>query len=407
MVELNMLVVLSVAAFVAYLSKTVTRRAGMPVVTGYVVTGVILGISLLNVFDTKALDRLDIINDFALGIIGFTIGAELRRDVFQRLGRSILLIAMMESFAAFFLVTLSMFALVPSKPYLALILGSVASATAPAATVHVIHQYKAKGPLTSTILAVVGIDDAFALIIFAFASAVAKSMIVAEHISFLHILLSPVFEVGLSVILGVASGSLFSILFKNVRYPDDLLLGTAAFLLAVLGLSRQYHLSGLLAAMAFGSTVSNAHVMLTNRSLKLLENVSPLLFAYFFIFAGSHLDVGLLPRIGVMGLIYLVVRAAGKMGGASLGAVVGKASNLVKRFVGFALLPQVGVAVALAIMVKKEFDVEKFGPQGTELAALVINILLFTTLITEVVGPLLTKMALTKAGERETSREGA
>lgn len=398
--EQNVLITLAVAAFVAYFVRRFTGKIGLPIVTGYVIVGVLLGISLLKVFRPEVLDRLDVINDFALGIIGFTIGSELRREVFQKLGRSIILIALFESIAAFILVTTSMYLLDPTRFYQALILGSVASATAPAATVHVIRQYKAQGPLASTIMAVVGIDDAFALIIFVFASVVAKGMLSAEQISILRIFMAPLVEIVLSIGVGVICGFIFSWLFKKVRYPDELLLGIAAFILLILGIAHQFHLSGLLSAMTFGCVVSNMQSMLTNRSMKILENISPLLYAFFFIFAGSHLNVSLLPAIGLTGLVYLVVRALGKIGGASLGAVVGKAPRTVKKYIGFALIPQVGVAIALAMMVRKEFG-HDFGDRGAALASLVINVLLFTTIVTEVAGPLLTKHALTKSGERQ------
>lgn len=398
--ELNTLLYLAYAAIVAFFIKRLTGKIGIPIVTGYVIIGVIMGVSLLRIFHIEALDRLDIVNDFALGIIGFTIGSELRREVFVKLGKSIILIALFESTLTFLVVTMSIYLLDPSKPYQAFILGAVASATAPAATVYIIQQYKAKGPLSSTILAVVGIDDAFALIIFVFAAALSKGLLKTEHISLLSILLPSMLEILLSLVLGSVLGFGFIWLFRKVRYPDDLLLGTGAFVLFLLGFSQQYHLSGLLSTMTFGAVVSNMNPMLTNRSSKILENVSPLLFAFFFIFAGAHLDVGLLPQIGFVGLVYLVARITGKVGGARLGAIVGKAPSVVKKFVGFSLIPQVGVALALAIIVRKEFGSDLYGESGRLLASIVINVLLFTTVITEIVGPLLTKYALTKAGER-------
>ncbi|MBN2030444.1 cation:proton antiporter [bacterium] len=398
--ELNTLIYLACAAIVAFCVKRLTGKIGIPIVTGYVIVGVIMGISLLRIFHTESLDRLDIVNDFALGIIGFTIGSELRREIFVRLGKSIILIALFESTLSFLVVTVSIFLLDPSKVYQAFILGAVASATAPAATVYIIQQYKAKGPLSSTILAVVGIDDAFALIIFVFAAALSKGLLKAEHVSLLSILLPSILEILLSLVSGGLLGFGFIWLFQKVRYPDDLLLGTGAFVLFLLGFSQQFHLSGLLSTMTFGAVVSNLNPMLTNRSSKVLENVSPLLFAFFFIFAGAHLDVGLLPQIGVVGLVYLVARIAGKIGGARLGATIGRAPSVVKKYAGFSLIPQVGVALALAIIVRKEFGSGDFGEPGRLLASVVINVLLFTTIITEIVGPLLTKYALTKAGER-------
>lgn len=399
--QLNTLLYLAIASIVAFFAKRGTSKIGLPIVTGYVISGVILGISVLKIFHLEILDRLDIVNDFALGIIGFTIGSELRKSVFKQLGKSIILIALFESVGAFIIVSVSIYIMDPSKIYQALIMGAVSSATAPAATVYVIQQYKAKGPLTSTILAVVGIDDAFALIIFVFASIVAKNMMMATHMSIVSVIAAPVVEILSAISLGLVSSIVYVLLFRKVRFPDELLLGLSGFLLFTLGIAHQFHLSSLLAAMSFGVGVTNMNAMLTNRSTKIAETLSPLFFAYFFIFAGAHLNIGLFPKIGFMGLIYLLARIIGKVGGASLGAIVGKAQHTVRKYIGFSLVPQVGVAIALAIVVKKEFGGGDFGEAGTNLAVLVINILLFTTIITEVLGPVLTKWALTKAGERQ------
>ena len=397
--HLNSLVLLSIAAIVAYFVKKGSGRLGMPIVTGYVLVGVALGMSLLKVYTLDSLEHLEMVNDLALGIIGFTIGSELRHDVFKKLGKAIFWIATLEAFMAFALVFGVLMLISPDKPYLALILGAVASATAPAATVYVIQQYKAKGPLTSTIMAVVGIDDAIALTIFVFASTITKGLMSAEHISILSIIFVPMIEIMGSVVVGVLLGLLFVWLFRKVRFPDDLVLGCAAFILANLGIAEMLHFSGLLAVMAFGAVVTNMNVMLANRGMKVLESFSPLLFAYFFIFGGAHLDVSLFPTVGGLGLIYLLVRATGKIGGASLGAWIGKAPKSVRKFVGLSLIPQVGVAIALAIMVRKEFGTPEYGEAGEYLSVVVINILLFTTIITEIVGPLLTKWALKRAGE--------
>jgi len=399
---MNTLIYLALAAIIAYGSKKLTEKVGVPTVTGYVITGVLLGSSLFGLFKVQVLDHLDIVNDFALGLIGFMIGSELKKSVFQQLGKSIIIIALFESVFAFIVVSAAIYALDPGKLYQALILGSVASATAPAATVYVIQQYKAKGPLTSTILAVVGIDDAFALIIFVFASLFVKGILSAQDISLLATILIPLKEISLSILLGVAAGLLLNFLFRKVRQADDLLLGAVAFILLQLGLAKMIQLSGLLAVMSFGVTLTNTNEGLTHRLSKLVENFSPLLFAYFFIFAGAHLDIYLLPQIGIMGLVYLISRTIGKVSGASLGALVGQAPAVVKKYIGFALIPQVGVALAMAIMVRKEFGGGEYGEPGIAMATLVINILLFTTIITEIVGPLLTKYALLKAGERES-----
>jgi Kef-type K+ transport system membrane component KefB len=234
-----------------------------------------------------------------------------------------------------------------------------------------------------------------------FVSAVVKGMLKSQNVPLFHTLMMPALEICLSIIVGTAVGIVFVYIFRKIRYSDDLLLGTAAALLALMAVSRTYNLSGLLAAMAFGTVVSNLNVNLIRRSAKVLENVSPLIFAFFFIFAGAHLDVGLFPVIGLTGLVYLLSRMTGKIAGASLGALIGKALPQVRKYIGFSLIPQVGVALALAIMVQHEFAGGEYGETGERIAVVVINVLLFTTVITEIVGPLLTKWALSKAKERQ------
>lgn len=399
--HLNTLMILAVTILVAYFVKRLSSRIGLPIVTGYVLIGIIFGISLLNILPEKSLQSLDLVNDFALGLIGFTIGSELRGRVFRELGRPILMIAFFEAFVTFTLVCGVMLIIDPAKIYQALILGAVASATAPAATIYVIQQYKARGPLTSTVMAVVGIDDAIALTIFVFASALAGSILKSAHISIFALLLRSFCEIGLSLVLGLLLGLLYNMIFRKVRFPDDLILGTGAFILFNLGIASHLHLSGLLAVMSFSAVIVNMNPMLSHRSTRVLENFSPILFACFFIFGGAHLNVALLPKVGWIGLAYLLTRTAGKISGASLGAWLGRAPAVVRRYIGLSLIPQVGVAVALAILVRKEFGRPMYGQAGMDLAVLVINVLLFTTIVTEIVGPLLTKWALGKAGERE------
>ncbi|MBN1782009.1 cation:proton antiporter [bacterium] len=398
--------ILAVTILVAYFVKRLSSRMGLPIVTGYVFAGVLMGMSLMNMINEDMLDHLDMVNDFALALIGFTIGTELRREVFRELGKSIILIAIFESIIAFLLVCGVLLLVYPDKPYQAFIFGAVASATAPAATVYVIQQYKAKGPLTTTIMAVVGIDDAVALTIFVFATALAKTLILSSQLSMLTLLLKPVMDIGFSLILGICTGFVYIFLFRKIRFPDDLILGCAAFLLGNMGIASYFHLSGLLAVMAFGSVVTNMNPMLSHRSARLLENFSPILFACFFILGGAHLNINLLPKVGMIGLIYLFSRMAGKISGASLGAWLGKASPTIRKYVGLALIPQVGVAVALAIMVRKEFGKPVYGSAGMDLAEMVINVLLLTTVFTEVIGPVMTKWILQKSGEKGQADKG-
>jgi len=173
----------------------------------------------------------------------------------------------------------------------------------------------------------------------------------------------------------------------------------AAALMAILGISEKLGNSELLAVMAFGSILVNTSPTLAKRGTAVVENFSPLFLAAFFLLGGAHLDVRVLGQIGIIGLVYFAARSTGKIGGAALGATIGGAPKQVRTWIGFTLLPQVGVALALALSINKEFTQPMYGSAGAEMAHYIINILLFTTIITEIVGPLLTRFALKKSGE--------
>jgi len=275
----------------------------------------------------------------------------------------------------------------------------VASATAPAATVAVIRQYKAQGSLTSTILAVVGIDDAVALIIYVFASSFLKSSLSGVEVDFARILFQATVSVFSSGILGAAMAFLFIILIRKQRENDWITLALAAFILMIVGLAESFGISELLAVMVFSALIANFAPIIAKKTEGILEYFTPIFLAAFFILGGAHLNVRIIGDIGLVGIAYFFARSVGKIGGASFGAWAGSAPAKIKKYVGFALLPQVGVALALALSIKKDFDIPRFGETGHELAILIINVLLFTTIITEIIGPLLTRSMLRKAGE--------
>jgi Kef-type K+ transport system membrane component KefB len=397
---MNTLLLLGIVLGVAVLGEGLARITRLPRVTGYVILGVFFGQSLIGVFDTTFITHTAIVNELALAAMAFAIGSELKAELFKKLGRSIAFIVVGEAILAFIFVSLGMYLMNPDKLYQALVLGAVASATAPAATVAVLSQYKARGPLTSTILAVVGIDDAISLVIFAFATTVAKTILSGTQLSLGELALKPLIEVFGAVAVGIAVGWLFKLFFGKVRHPDELLIRLGASLFIILGITTQLGFSELLAIMAYGAYMANTDPMMSNRSLNIVNTLAPLFFAMFFILAGARLNVSLLPAVGLMGLVYTLLRMGGKFAGGTLGALLGKAPVVVKKYVAMGLIPQVGVAVALAILVDRTFGTGTYGEAGVNLATVVINILLFTTIITEVVGPVLTRFAITQAGER-------
>ena len=180
----------------------------------------------------------------------------------------------------------------------------------------------------------------------------------------------------------------------------------ASFIFLLLGLSEYFHVSELLSIMTFGALLTNLSPVIARKSENIMEFFTPIFLAIFFIMGGAHLDVTSISKIGLIGIVYFFARGTGKIGGGFIGATLGKAPENIRKYIGFTLLPQVGVALALALAINKEFTLPMYGYKGKEVAALVINVLLFTTIITEIVGPILTKKVLIKSGDiKSNSRE--
>ncbi len=381
--------------------KWFTKKIRIPEVTGYVILGVILGGSVLRLLSEDVLNDLSNLSSVALGIIAFLIGIEFKIPAIRKLGRPIIFIVILESVGTFILVFLLMDLLFPGSFRTALLLGAVASATAPAATVAVIRQYRAKGPLTSTILAVVGMDDAVALIIYVVAASFVKADMAGKAMRIWRTFADAGLSILFSVILGIASAVLYSLLLRKVKINDWITVLLFAAITGMLGVCALLGISELLSIMTFGAVLVNSSPVLSKKSEQIMEGFSPVFLACFFILGGARLDTGGLLSIGIPGLAYFGLRAAGKLAGGSLGAVIGRAPKTIRKYVGFSLLPQVGVALALVMAIQKDFAVPEFGAEGKAMAYKIINILLFTTILTELIGPLLTRMALRKAGETD------
>ena len=392
-------IILIIIGAVAFLSQETGRFFGkfrIPSVVGYVILGIALGKSFLNILNPYFVDKLSLINDLALGIIAFIIGGELNLHRLKRLGKSILTIAIFESLGAFIFVIFLTY-IFTKNIYSSIILGAIASATAPAATVAVINQYRARGPLTTTILGVVGIDDAIALMIYTFASTICLSSFLHMHSSFLLMSLRSAEVILFSVLGGAILGIVLGYLLKNLKSKEEIFGFVLAFILLGEGIALHLHLSELLFVMSMAFVVNNLSLRKTNTAIETLNTLGFPLIATFFALAGTRLDIKLLPSIGIVGVVYFFARILGKLGGAYLGAKASSAPEVIQKYVGFSLWPQIGVAVALAIMVERDFG--HLGAVGSNLAKLAVNVLLFTTIFTEILGPLMTKISLEKAGE--------
>lgn len=392
---MDILLILGIAISGGFLGAKLFRAIRIPQVVGYIIIGVILGVSGAKILTLDLIDNLSPINNFALAIIGFMIGKELNIPTFKKLGRSIITILIFEAFGAFILVTLFV-TLLTHHLYEGLLFGALSSATAPAATVDVLWEYKAKGPLTSTLLAIVGLDDALALIIYGFASAFALALITHQSPSFVNMLGFPLLKILLSFLIGGFAGSILSFISKRLREKSQLLPISLGIILLVAGFCHQHHLSLILSSMAIGIFLINLAPQASKNIFGVIEGFAPPVYILFFVLVGSRLQIGLLPKMGILGLFYLIGRSAGKIFGATLGAKISHAYKSVQKYLGITLFSQAGVAIGLAIAVYQEFS---HLAGGKALGVTIINVITATTFVVQIIGPPLVKLAIVKAKE--------
>lgn len=280
----------------------------------------------------------------------------------------------------------------------ALLLGAIAAATAPAATLLVVRQYKAKGPVTDTLLPVTAFDDAVGLMIFSLCFALAQAFASGDALTVQAIVLDPLREIGLSLLTGGVMGAVLAFVMRFFKSKANRLCLMLAAVFACVALSEMWELSSLLTCMMLGAVFANMRSD-SVIAMELCEGWTPALFMLFFVLSGAELDFSILLTVGIPGVIYIIARSAGKYFGAFTGAAMSHADPKVRKYLGITLLPQAGVAIGMAQMVAAS-DL----PQT--LSAQVVTVALFATLVYELAGPVLTKLALAKAGEISTENLG-
>jgi Kef-type K+ transport system membrane component KefB len=271
------------------------------------------------------------------------------------------------------------------------VLGAIGAATAPAATLMVVKQYNAKGPLVDTLLPVVAMDDAVCIMIFGVSSAIAKVLIEGlESVSLATLILTPIFEIIGALALGFFMGFVLAWLSKKVKGEDELLAVIIAFIFLTTGLSIQFNFSSLLSCMMIGTTLANV-VPNNKKVFTVIEHFTPPVLVLFFTISGVELNLSILKSVGLVGIAYVILRAVGKILGGYLGAAAAKSPKTVRNYLGFALLPQAGVAIGLSMVAQKILP----APFGDEIR----TIILAAVIVYELMGPPLAKFALVKAGE--------
>ena len=408
---MEFLLAIGVAMFAGLLLSRLTSKLNLPDVTSYLVAGLLVGPLVLGRLGVPGLgfqsfefvEEMGLVCDAALGFIAFSIGSEFRISALRKTGRQATVIAIFQALTATVFVDVALiglhFVLGDKLPVsTCLILGAIATATAPAATLMVVNQYKAKGPLTDILLPIVALDDAVGLIVFAVSKGVAKALI-GGSLSLVSVLVNPLIEIVASLLLGAALGWVFSLVEKYFNSNSKRLSLAVAFVALCAGLSKLHFefgelrigFSSLLVCMMCGTIFCNL-CDFSEEIMHKTERWTGPVYVLFFVISGAELDLRVFADLAVVGigLMYIAARSAGKICGASVRARFMKCEKSICKYLGITLLPQAGVALGMSVTVAAEF--------GTE-GAMMRNIVLFSVLVYELVGPMLTKMALTAAGD--------
>lgn len=372
------------------------KYARLPNVTGYLVAGLLIG-PILRIVPHSIVSELKIVSEMALGFVAFSIGSEFKLSYLKRVGKSPIIIALFEAVFAVVFVFAALMVLGNDFSF-SLVLASIAAATAPAATIMVIRQYKAKGPVTDTLMSVVALDDAVAIILFGFNITIANSILnPVEGQTLLLSILYPIIEIVVSLGIGVVMGVLLTLLCRWFSGPGTRINATFGIAMLTIGivqiinLNTNFNTSTLLAAMMLGAVfvnISQHYIDVMN----LTERITPPIFTMFFVVSGAEIDLSVVVTVGLIGIIYILFRVFGKVFGSYLGAKLSKAEPLVQKYLGWSLVPQAGVAIGLSLIAQDLFANPTTGQA-------IRTVILFATFIYELIGPLITKVSLQKAGE--------
>lgn len=405
------LLCLSIALFAGLMLSRLAKLVQLPAVTAYLVAGIIIGPFCLGAFNVPGLGftsetqlkSFSIISDVALGFIAFSIGNEFRLAQLKTIGRQATVIGIFQAVLTTLIVDAALILLhliIPDKFSLsaAIIMGAIASATAPAATLMVVRQYKAKGPVTDVLLPVVALDDAVGLVLFSVSFGIAKTFLPGGSINFISVIVEPLIEVVLSVGLGALMGYLFTFFERFFHSRSKRLSMSVAFVFLTVAISSlKFEIGGvhiafssLLSCMMLGTIFCNI-CDFSEQLMDRLDRWTAPIFILFFVISGAELDLSVLTDliIVLIGIVYIVFRCLGKYFGARISSTFVKSEPNIRKYLGITLFPQAGVALGMAL------KAQTLG----EIGAIVANLTLFSVLIYELVGPFLTKLALTKAGE--------
>jgi len=394
--ELNIILLIGIAIFGGTIGGRIIQRLHIPQIIGYIVIGVILG-PLLNIISQQTVQTLEPFNLFALGVIGFLIGGELKRDIFVKFGRQVFAILLFEGCFAFSLVGIVSF-LALNYFYswqialaIGAVFGAICSATDPASTTNILWEYKTRGPLTTMLIAIVALDDALALVLYITSVSLAGFLIGHKEAHFLELLFHSFKELIGSLGLGLATGLVLRWIMKRIDDDEKVLIFTISIIVLTIGLAAALEFDVILSSMACGMTLIYFAPIRSLKNFELIRKFSPPIYVLFFVIIGARLNVRITGQVALLAAIYVAGSIVGKTSGSYWGAAYSKAVPTVRKYLGFCLYQQGTIAIALLIMASHRFE--------GEIRDMMLSVIIAGLFILQLIGPVFTKVGIKKAGE--------
>ena len=384
--EAAVLLSLGIILLIGFASTRLTKRLGLPYVSGYIVSGILIGPYLLGLIPQDVVTKMSFVSDIALAFIAFGVGRFLKKETIRATGRAVPIVTVAEALLSGALVTLVTMGLLRMDWKLSLLLGAIATATAPASTMMTISQYKAKGEFVNVLLQVIAIDNVVCLLVFSLVSAWVSAS-ESGDVTFAGIALPMLYNLGV-IVLGAGFGWLLAKMLPPSRSRDNRLIIAIAMLLALAGICAAFGVSPLLACMVFGAVYINGTE--DKKLFKQLNRFTPPVMILFFVVSGMKLNVPMLASIGLVGVVYFLARILGKYLGAWSGCLATGLSASIRRWLGAALVPQAGVAIGLAYLAERILP----AAIGSQL----VTVILASSVLYELIGPACAKLALVRTG---------
>lgn len=388
---MNTILCLGIILVGAIIAEKIVNYIKVPAITSYILLGIIIGPYAINITGEGLITATELLSNMALGFIAFHIGKNFSVENFKRIGKPVLYVSISVTVATLICVTMGIYYVALQPFHTALVFGAISAATAPATTMMVIRQYRARGLFTDVLVGIVAIDDAWGIMLFSVSLAIAQ-IVQIGHFSEL-IILSVAAKAAGKIFFSMALGSIMAFFVSRISIylnrKEDMLTFILGAILINTGAALYFHMSPLLSNMFFGAVIVNIDKT-AFRFFDSLANIDWPFYIMFYVLAGANLDVGLIPTLGIIGSVYIIARIMGRIGGAYAGAVIAGTDKSIKRYMGLALMAQAGVAIGLAMMAKSQLP---------HTGGAILNTIIATTVIYEIIGPIATRYALVKSGD--------